>query len=148
MFSWYTNDGVRILDNVRLVEPLYMIGKMPDGEIKIYVEKYSYDGYGNFGGKDYYVFLAEMNGYSADKMEGNSNDDRIEALRERGIELAFAEDDAGMNSNCKYPTLCFDRKYYNGVSPKPDHEQGWGVWLSDVESGVYDLCFLDITEND
>jgi hypothetical protein len=46
--------------------PVYMF----DNKGRYYYEK-NYDGYGDFGGKDYYELLAQMNGYSrGDRMDG------------------------------------------------------------------------------
>ena len=58
MFSWFTQDTHhRIVNN----EPFRVV--MTDNNGKQYVEE-CYEGYGVFGGKDYYELLAEMNGYS------------------------------------------------------------------------------------
>ena len=140
-FSWYTNDGVRILDNRQLKRPVYMVGKMPDGRILTFTEEYGYEGYGVFGGKDYYVFLAEMNGFTEQDFNGDT-----EQLRHKGIELAFAQDSSGEHSDCKYPSLSLDGSWYGGVSPKTDSNQGWGVTRKDVEDGLYDLDMSDVED--
>lgn len=137
-FSWYTNDGVRLLDDRPLLKPVYMTGEMPDGAIVTYKEERLYDGYGDFGGKDYFEFMAEMNGFTADDFGGDKN-----LLRSKGIELAFDGDSHGENAPHKYPSLSLDGKWYGGVSPKGDREQGWGVLPEDVEAGLYDLVPSD-----
>ena len=140
-FSWYTNDGVRLLDNRRLLKPVFMTGEMPDGRIVTFREDYGYEGYGEFGGKDYYEFMAEMNGFTADDFNGDKK-----KLRHKGIELAFKGDPCGMGSPYKYPSLSLDGKWYGGVSPKTDPEQGWGVTKKDVDSGLYELDYCDADE--
>ncbi len=144
-FSWFTNDGVRILDDRRLLKPIVMVGKMPDGSIVRFTEDDSYEGYGVFGGKDYYEFMAEMNGFTADDFGGDK-----EKLRRKGIRLAFEGDPCGEKSPYIYPSLSLDGRWYGGVSPKTDPEQGWGVTKEDVESGLYELddCDVDNYWND
>ena len=137
-FSWFTNDGVRILDNRRLEKPVYMTGEMPDGTMLTFEEKHEYEGYGEFGGKDYYEFMAEMNGFTADDFNGDR-----EKLRRKGIRLAFEKDPCGKNAPHKYPSLSLDGKWYGGVSPEPDPDQGWGVTKKDIEDGLYDLDYCD-----
>jgi hypothetical protein len=67
-FSWKTCDTNRSIANVysdELTFDVYMI--TPDG--RVFHETY-YDGYGVFGGKDFYELLAELNGKESDRMVG------------------------------------------------------------------------------
>lgn len=62
MFSWVTSDTGESISNVhseRGAKPVWMLA--PDGR-KWYEP--AYEGYGIFGGKDYYELLAELNGKS------------------------------------------------------------------------------------
>ena len=69
MFSWFTSDNhERIVAGK--VKDIYMTGK--DG--RIFHLKENYEGYGVFGGKDFYEYLAELNG---------------EFSRDAGIKIAF-----------------------------------------------------------
>jgi hypothetical protein len=67
-FSWFTQDTGRQIgsqsDNTIVVT-------MFDNQGRKWVEG-EYDGYGVFGGKDYYELLAEMNGYDSDRSIGIS----------------------------------------------------------------------------
>lgn len=67
-FSWFTQDTGRQIgsqsDNTIVVT-------MFDNQGRKWVEG-EYDGYGVFGGKDYYELLAEMNGYGSDRSIGIS----------------------------------------------------------------------------
>lgn len=59
-FSWKTSDTDRSIANNYSGHPtfdVYMI--TPEGQV--FTEK-DYEGYGEFGGKDYYQLLAELNG--------------------------------------------------------------------------------------
>jgi len=74
-FSWKTQDTDRSIANhysSRVPFTVYM----HDDKGNVYEED-NYEGYGDFGGKDYYELFAEMNG-----LEG----------RDQGISLAFSED--------------------------------------------------------
>ena len=66
-FSWMTQDtGQQIGSEEENTIPVYMF----DNKGKYYYEN-RYDGYGDFGGKDYYELLAQMNGYAkGDRMDG------------------------------------------------------------------------------
>ena len=66
-FSWKTSDTGRSIANhfsSRDTFPVYM----KDDKGNVWIER-NYGGYGEFGQKDYYELLAEMNGYT-DREEG------------------------------------------------------------------------------
>ena len=66
-FSWHTNDTQKPIMNHWSGKnfPVYMI----DDKGNSWYEK-EYEGYGVFGGKDYYELLAEMNGLASDRELG------------------------------------------------------------------------------
>lgn len=74
-------------------------------------EETEYEGYGVFGGKDFYELLAEMNG-----IEGSADQKRSE-----GISLAFS-DRPHISPNL---TRSANWKWVNR-SPESDPNQGWG----------------------
>lgn len=85
-FSWITKDTRRSICNSmsnRATFTVYMHGIMPDGE-RVAFREDNYGGYGEFGGKDYYELISEMNpttrAYSRDG---------IRTVRDRGFALAF-----------------------------------------------------------
>ena len=117
-FSWKTQDTNRSIANhysTRSTFPVYMI----DDKGNVYYEP-DYEGYGRFGGKDYYELLAEMNGLTSD------DPDR---LRNKGIDLAFSE---GNGSGCHtdgvlYPNLVENKEgwVYNPKGPETCNTQGY-----------------------
>lgn len=64
LFSWFTQDT-----NHRIVNGENYKVVMTDDKGNKYVEQ-CYEGYGKFGGKDYYELLAEMNGLGSDRAKG------------------------------------------------------------------------------
>jgi hypothetical protein len=89
-FSWKTCDTNRSIANVysdELTFDVYMI--TPDGRV---FHEAHYDGYGEFGGKDFYELLAELNGK--------------ESERSVGIEIVFNDNPSGDNTTgVIYPKL-------------------------------------------
>jgi len=122
-FSWITQDtGKRIIiENAwgasNPQEPPVVI--MTDDKGNQYKEEH-YEGYGVFGGKDYFELLAEMNG---------------KKTREEGINLAYGakEEDLsnqmkyprGDNPTIKHPSLSESGRYFDGKPPETDSNQGW-----------------------
>jgi hypothetical protein len=79
--------------------PVYMF----DDKGKYYYEN-DYEGYGVFGGKDYYDLVAEMNGYTADNAEEFGG--MFNNLRGIGIKLAFGElETKNENGDILFPAL-------------------------------------------
>ncbi len=78
MFSWFTSDTEEqiVVDDTRNI---VMAGK--DGQT--FIQRDVYEGYGEFGGKDFYEYLAELND--------------ITPTRDAGIELTF--DAGGQNGD-------------------------------------------------
>jgi hypothetical protein len=110
-FSWMTQDtGQQIGSEEENMIPVYMF----DDKGKYYYEK-NYDGYGVFGGMDYYELLDKMNGGGGD--------------RSRGIDLAF--DKVKTDSEILYPALVtrpneFDYTTHDFTKEaKHDPNQSW-----------------------
>lgn len=75
-FSWKTSDTKKSIPNIHQARKRCFPVKMLDDKGNVWKEGF-YDGYGIFGGKDFYELLAEMNG---------------QTTREEGIDLAFSGD--------------------------------------------------------
>ena len=67
-FSWHTNDTDRSIANKYSGRTTFNV-YMRDNKGNVWVES-DYEGYGRFGGKDYYELLAEMNGLGSDRETG------------------------------------------------------------------------------
>lgn len=120
-FSWFTQDKSH--KRIRIgkpTKPIYMIGKI-NGVTFTYTQTEPYGGYGVFGGKDYYEFMAEMNGKTLADFDGNAN-----KLRDAGIDMAFDGDKRGYSVKWQHPTLTMvEGDYHNGNAPKVDPDQGF-----------------------
>jgi hypothetical protein len=109
-FSWMTQDtGEQIGSQDENQIPVYMF----DDKGKYYYEN-DYEGYGVFGGKDYYELLDQMNGGSGD--------------RSRGIRLAFNK--IKIDSEVLFPALVtnpnFNWKSHDFTQqPENDPNQSW-----------------------
>jgi hypothetical protein len=84
-FSWKTQDTGKSIANVYSSRSTFKVD-MIDDKGNVWTEN-EYDGYGAFGGKDYYELLAEMNGFRLI----TSEDEYTNKARNFGIALAFGE---------------------------------------------------------
>ena len=106
-FSWITQDtNVAIRESYRCDDQELTTAYMHDHEGNVWKET-SYEGYGVFGGKDYYELLAEMNCLPSD--------------RNAGIDLAFSGTphiSPNLTRHKEWKWVCID--------PIQDPNQGWG----------------------
>ena len=119
-FSWFTQDT-----NTQ-------IGSEPQNTITVYMHdnkgnvwrEDNYEGYGEFGGKDYYELLDQMNGGSGD--------------RQAGINLAF-DVVARKNGEVLFPALTQDSlpPYGHDFTQEADHDPDQS-WYSEDEDDYYD----------
>ena len=99
-FSWKTQDEGKTIPNNCSGLATYKV-YMIDNKGNVWIEE-NYEGYGKFGGKDYYELLSEMNGDGPD--------------RSRGIALAFHGNPGGDHTEgVLYPNL-FRWKEGNGTA--------------------------------
>ncbi|MBC8522967.1 hypothetical protein H8D29_03470 [PVC group bacterium] len=151
-FSWIAQDSEEQICSTRgHQQTVYM----KDDRGNVWMEK-NYDGYGVFGGKDFYTLLSEMNPDSTidlirSSSNANSDDD---CHRSRGIDLWFKwceETPQYKKINpIKTPCLFHSRssQWYEG-HPEDDSNQGWyqeptcdwcGDGLSDGASEICERC--------
>jgi len=115
-FSWKTQDTDQSIPNAYSGKPLLDVIMLDDKGNKWHESEY--DGYGVFGGKDFYELLAEMNG---------------KVTREDGITLAFSgkpilwpnlvESDGWEWRNDKPESCEFQGYFYDDGE---DEEGSWG----------------------
>ena len=126
-FSWMTQDtGEQIGSERENRITVYMY----DNEGNQYKED-KYDGYGEFGGMDYYELLARMNGYTEEDLEAVKGP--FKELRQLGIDVAFDKlktKDKGRK--VLYPALVTDprynwKKHDFTQEPESDPDQSWYV---------------------
>ena len=105
-FSWKTQDTGKSIANQYSVKPTFTVF-MLDDKGNSWVED-DYEGYGEFGGKDFYELLSEMNGLESD--------------RGVGIELAFS------GKSYKSPNLVEMKTGWKYVKDKPKSCESQGFF--------------------
>jgi hypothetical protein len=109
---------------------------MLDNKGNVWTED-NYEGYGRFGGKDYYELLAEMNGFTSDKTGEVYTDE----ARGEGITLAFDGNGSGVaTKGVYYPNLVEQAKGWRYEMGGPDS--------CDFQGYFYDETDYDDDEND
>ena len=99
-FSWNTMDTDNSIANEHSNRKTFRV-QMMDNKGNVWTED-NYDGYGRFGGKDFYELLAEMNGFESDK----TGDEYTDEARGFGINLAFKDNGSGIaTEGVYYPNL-------------------------------------------
>lgn len=125
-FSWITQDTHEPIRNDVEAGDKRAKAFMHDNKGNVWEEE-NYEGYGEFGGKDFYELLAEMNGLEAEEGED---------LRDKGITLAY--------SGKAYLSPNLTRgQYWNwrNEAPEDDPDQGWGIdeneWEDDDDDWIW-----------
>jgi hypothetical protein len=134
-FSWKTQDTDKSIANKYSIRRTFRV-QMMDNKGNVWTED-DYDGYGVFGGKDYYELLAEMNGVTSD-LEGEAYTDY---MRSEGISIAFKENGSGDHTFAvKYPNLVEEAKgwRYNYYGPDSCESQGY-FYDDDSDEDDYEL---------
>lgn len=120
-FSWFTQDtSAQIGSDIENKISVYMY----DNKGNKWNEP-NYEGYGEFGGKDFFDLTAEMNGYSEKDIIDNND------LRQFGIDLAYDKiQTKNQDSKLLFPALVENDNY--DISnhdfterPENDPNQGW-----------------------
>ena len=114
-FSWYTQDTGESIANNYSSRPTFTVFMVDDKGNKWRED--DYEGYGVFGGKDYFQLLAEMNGIAIGDLDKD---------RDAGIDLTFKDSPEGDNPNCKYPNLVEDPNWeWKNDYPESCPNQGY-----------------------
>jgi hypothetical protein len=122
-FSWKTQDTDKSISNAYSNRSTFRV-QMIDDKGNIWTED-NYDGYGVFGGKDYYELLAEMNGCYVDKdvRDAMTDEQYTDMMRMEGINMEFGKD----AETLKYPNLVemADGWTYQHWGPESCEDQGF-----------------------
>ena len=132
-FSWKTQDTDKSIANSYSNRDVFRV-EMIDNAGNVFTED-NYEGYGIFGGKDYYELLAEMNGFVSEKYEKGTEEYTDEA-RGFGISLAFKDNGSGVGTEgVYYPNLIekADGWVYEMAGPDSCDYQGYFYSSSDDE---------------
>lgn len=119
-FSWFYSDAKH--RRIQIDSPINTI--MRDNKGNKWIQHGNYEGYGVFGGKDFFELLSEMNGY--------------ESCREVGIEISAGyHKNFQNNENILRPRLFYyaSSKWEDFADPERDPNQGFNSdWGSDDDS--------------
>jgi hypothetical protein len=121
-FSWNTMDTDESIANEHSNRKTFRV-QMMDNKGNVWTED-NYDGYGRFGGKDFYELLAEMNGFTSDKTGEVYTDE----ARGFGIDIAFKDNGSGVGTEgVYYPNLVEQAKgwVYEMAGPDSCDFQGY-----------------------
>jgi len=135
-FSWKTCDTDRSIANQDSERPTFDVHMItPDG--RTFTER-NYEGYGEFGGKDFYELLAELNGLGSDRsagidlsFKGNpSGDDTPGVIYPKLVE-ELSWDVEGQYANLPNPTSCEDQGFFYSDEDEDDEDnfqddESWG----------------------
>ena len=139
-FSWRTQDTDKSIANSYSTRSTFRV-QMLDNKGNVWTEN-NYDGYGVFGGKDYYELLAEMNGIT---------DTDVDRLRMAGIDLAFSKGNhSGVGTEgVLYPNLVemAEGWQYDPKGPESCNDQGFFYDDSEDESD-WDDTLMDGLEDE
>ena len=113
-FSWITQDtNESVRESFGCEDQSLTTAYLHDDKGNVWEEK-SCEGYGEFGGKDFYTLLAEMN----DFIEGDGS------LRSVGLDIEFGDIKV---DNIKFPNITRKSDWtWINEKPKGDRSQGWG----------------------
>jgi len=142
-FSWFTQDTERqIGSEKRNMIEVYMY----DNQGNQYREK-KYEGYGEFGGMDYYELLAKMNGYTEEDLEDIKGP--FKELRQLGIDLAFGKiKTKDKKRKTLFPALVEDPRYNwkrHDFTQEAEHDPNQS-WFVDDEDEYEDDYYSDDDE--
>lgn len=119
-FSWKTQDTDKSIANRYSVRPTFTVYMVNPLNLDEYYKEDNYEGYGEFGGKDYYKLLAEINNAGSSRNEG--------------IKLAFHHTEP-----IEYPILVEDLAKASEVTGEPKNCKYQGYFYCDDEDYISNL---------
>ena len=131
-FSWNTMDTDRSIPSQYSNRKTFRV-QMMDNKGNVFTED-SYEGYGVFGGKDFYELLAEMNGYTSKSTDVQflELDEYTNGARSYGIGLAFKDNPSGIGTkDVLYPNLVEQVNGWSYNEKGPDNCEYQGYFYED-----------------
>jgi hypothetical protein len=136
-FSWNTQDTDKSIANQYSNRKTFRV-QMMDNKGNVWTED-DYEGYGNFGGKDFYELLAEMNGFVSERGLTYESDGEAytDEARGFGISLAFSKNNGS--------GVATDGVYYPNLVEQAD---GWVYEMGGPDSCDFQGYFYDEEDYD
>jgi hypothetical protein len=134
-FSWKTQDTDKSICNEHSNRKPFRV-QMMDNKGNVWTED-NYDGYGRFGGKDYYELLAEMNGFVSQMEYEKDSWEYTDVARSYGIGLAFSKNNGS--------GVATDGVYYPNLVEQAD---GWVYEMGGPDSCDFQGYFYDEEDYD
>lgn len=141
-FSWITENTHRSIPSVYSDrDPIDVVMVAPDG--RMWEEK-AYEGYGDFGGKDYYELLAEINGLDSDRFKGIDVAFNPQKVGLEGKTILYPQLLEGTKSSISETTL----KYLNFEQAQDDCEHQGFFYPEDDEDEDDDWIMSEDDEDE
>jgi hypothetical protein len=133
-FSWNTCDTGESIANKYSTRPTFEVHMItPDG--RVFTEP-DYEGYGEFGGKDFHELLAELNGLASDRSLGidltfkdNPNGDNTPGVIYPKFVEILEDDVVAQYADLPNPESCEAQGYFYG----PDEDEEEDEWDEEEE---------------
>lgn len=111
-------------DMEKFCQKVWMHVPGADGKLASSHLEENYEGYGVFGGVDYYVALSKCNPEAHDDMSDMTDDQH----RSRGIDLTFSSPKARI-----FPVFTESKTYEGSFSTECESCEGQGYWIEDCD---------------
>jgi hypothetical protein len=133
-FSWKTQDTDRSIPSQYSNRKTFRV-EMLDNKGNVFTET-DYEGYGVFGGKDFYELLAEMNGFVSQFDYEKGTDKYTNEARGFGISLAFSKGNHSGDGTegVYYPNLVENVDGWVYEMAGPDRCEFQGYFYDDEEN--------------
>ena len=137
-FSWNTCDTGESIANAYSTRPTFPVHMItPDG--RVFTEE-NYEGYGEFGGKDFHELLAELNGLESDRLLGidltfknnPSGDDTPGVIYPKFVEI-LEDDVVAQYNSLPNPESCEAQGYFYGGDDEDENEEDEWEWEEEEE---------------
>jgi hypothetical protein len=140
-FSWKTCDTDESIANNCSTRPTFTVHMIaPDG--RVFTEK-DYEGYGEFGGKDFYDLLCDLNGLPEDRSAGidlvfknNPSGDNTPGVIYPKFVEDLEDDVVAQYNSLPNPESCEAQGFFYGGDDEEEEEEeddAWGDWEEEEE---------------